>query len=74
MALGSRLRRIAVQKLALTAEAQVLRSMADLELLGWRRRLGVLGSVTRAAAPFLTIWRLLRCKDGPPVSPPTACP
>lgn len=74
MAVGSRLRRIAAQKRALAAEAQVLRSMAELELLGWRRRLGVLGSVARAAAPILAVWRLLRRKDVPPVSPPTACP
>lgn len=74
MALGSRLRHIAIRKQALAAEAQVLRSMADLELLTWRRRLGVLGSVARAAAPLLAIWRLLRRRDGPPVSPPTACP
>lgn len=74
MALGSRLRRIALQKQALAAEAQVLRSMADLEMLGWRRRLGILGPVARAAAPLLAVWRLLRHKDGPPVNPPTACP
>ncbi len=74
MVFGSRLRRIALQKQALAAEAQVLRSMADLELLTWRRRLSVLGSVARAAAPLLAIWRLLRREDGPPVSPPTVCP